>query len=338
MKLRSLTFALSLAAVLGLAGGVAAAAPTITLKSAGKLFNANGATGVVQFTVTGGTPAGKVTVETTVAPVEDAAWLVLADGYLSRTATFNRNGVAQGQVKYRVLKNAAALPREATLLLQASGAPESLGFTVSQKAAPCAVAIAPAESTLPAAGGAGSFQVTAPEGCGWVASLGAGVRWVGIVSGRVGVGTATVAFSGGANETGAARAARIRVSPMGGEPKNHTVTQESLVGDRAIGIWANRVSGTDPVEETVVFTQDGQFFEHRRTDAGAEGSFSAVYTLALDRLTAAVRSTWGQASLAAGDELQAEVELQAGALCLRNPTVNGVALAADLGCFGPVAR
>ena len=77
-------------------------------------------------------------------------------------------------------------------------------FTVIQ--AGCAFSIAPANATVPAGGGTGSFAVSASGSCAWTATSNA--PWISITSGGTGTGAGTVQFSAAGN-TGVARTGTI---------------------------------------------------------------------------------------------------------------------------------
>ena len=72
----------------------------------------------------------------------------------------------------------------------------------------CTYILSPTSKTFKAAGGSGSFTVSAPSGCSWTASETA--DWVQITSGPSGQGNGTVKYTVSAN-TGAARTETINV-------------------------------------------------------------------------------------------------------------------------------
>jgi hypothetical protein len=94
-----------------------------------------------------------------------------------------------------------------------------LTFTLNQ-AAPlpnCTYTLNPGGATVPAAGGTGSFTVTASSGCAWTAV--ASAPWITVTSGAAGNGNGTVAFTVAAN-SGASRSGSIVVAGQ-----TFTVTQ-----------------------------------------------------------------------------------------------------------------
>jgi hypothetical protein len=85
-------------------------------------------------------------------------------------------------------------------------------FTVTQDA-PCTFSIAPTAQTMSAAGGAGSFTVTAGGSCAWTATS-SDPAWLSVTGGSPGSGNGQVTFSVSANSTGADRTATIAVAGL----------------------------------------------------------------------------------------------------------------------------
>jgi len=115
------------------------------------------------------------------------------------------SGSGNGSVGYVVLPNIGSA-RSSTISIGGQN------FTVSQ-AAPlptCTYKLNPEGATVPAAGGTGTFTVTAPSGCAWTA-VPTTPQWITITSGASGNGNGTVAFSAAAN-SGARRSGTIVVA------------------------------------------------------------------------------------------------------------------------------
>ena len=115
------------------------------------------------------------------------------------------SGSGNGSVGYVVLPNIGSA-RSSTISIGGQT------FTVSQ-AAPlptCTYKLNPEGATVPAAGGTGTFTVTAPSGCAWTA-VPTTPQWITITSGASGNGNGTVAFSAAAN-SGARRSGTIVVA------------------------------------------------------------------------------------------------------------------------------
>jgi hypothetical protein len=92
-------------------------------------------------------------------------------------------------------------------------------FTVNQAAVlpACTYTLSASSATIPAAGGTGTFNVTAAAGCTWTAVTSA--TWITITAGASGSGNGTVSFTVAAN-TGASRTDNIVVAGQ-----TFTVTQ-----------------------------------------------------------------------------------------------------------------
>ncbi len=91
-------------------------------------------------------------------------------------------------------------------------------FTVNQ-ASGCTVGIAPTSQTMTAAGGTGSFNVTASGSCGWTATP--NMPWISVTGGASGSGNGTVQFSVAPN-TGGARSGAITAAGQ-----TFTITQDA---------------------------------------------------------------------------------------------------------------
>jgi hypothetical protein len=139
------------------------------------------------------------------------AWTA-ATGASWITVTSGASGSGNGTVGFVVLPNLGAA-RSDTILIAGQT------FTVSQAAVlpTCTYTLSAPGVTVPIAGGAGSFNVTAPVGCAWTA--GTGASWITITSGASGIGNGTVSFTAAANP-GATRTDTIVV-----EGQTFTVTQ-----------------------------------------------------------------------------------------------------------------
>ena len=93
--------------------------------------------------------------------------------------------------------------------LNGLSATASAPVTVEPPAVPCSYAVSPASQSVAAAGGSGSFSVTAAAGCSWTA--GSGASWITVTGGSNGSGNGTVAFSAAANTTTSSRTGTIAV-------------------------------------------------------------------------------------------------------------------------------
>jgi hypothetical protein len=154
------------------------------------------------FTAAGGTATGTVTAAPT------CNWTVSPPAWAPVTA--GSTGTGNGSFTINVAANSGAA-RSAYALLTGPGV--TSGFFLEQQASPCATwTISPASANIPAAGGTGSFTVSAPIGCTW--SLGALPSWFSLTSPGSGSGYGSISYTVAAN-TGAARSATATLSGAG---------------------------------------------------------------------------------------------------------------------------
>ena len=167
---------------------------TYTLSAGSTSVTAIGATGSVDVITT----ASCAWTATT-----SAAWITIASG---------ASGTGNGTVGFVVLPNLGAARSDSILI-------GGQTFTVNQAAVlpTCTYTLSAPSATIPAAGGTGTFNVTAPAGCTWTALTSA--TWITITAGASGSGNGTVSFTVAAN-TGASRTDNIVVAGQ-----TFTVTQ-----------------------------------------------------------------------------------------------------------------
>jgi len=122
------------------------------------------------------------------------------------------SGTGNGTVGFLVLPNLGAA-RSDTITIAGQT------FTVNQASAlpVCTYTLSAQSATVPAAGGTGSVDVTAPAGCTWTATTAS--TWITINSGASGSGNGTVSFTAAAN-TGPSRSDTITIAGQ-----TFTVTQ-----------------------------------------------------------------------------------------------------------------
>jgi Putative binding domain, N-terminal/Viral BACON domain len=170
------------------ANQAAAAAPvcTYTLDANSASPSALGGPGSVSVTAA----AGCAWTATT-----SASWITLTAG---------ASGNGNGTVSFLVLPNLGAARSDSILIAGQT-------FTINQAAVlpSCTYSLSPSGTTVPIAGGTGSFNVTATPGCAWTAVPGA--PWIAITSGASGNGNGTVGFAVVANP-GATRSGAIAVA------------------------------------------------------------------------------------------------------------------------------
>ncbi|HMF58647.1 MAG TPA: S8 family serine peptidase [Pyrinomonadaceae bacterium] len=162
----------------------------------------------LSFTSNPGT--GRVAISST----PNCEWAAQANaGWITIT---NRSG-GSGNLYFTVSANNTQTQRTAQITV----ADQSI--TVTQEAAPpqsCASPISPSSQHFSMAGGAGSVQVTAPNGCNWSAV--SNDYWIGVTQGSSGSGNGSVNFAVEANSSFPARTGTIMIAGQ-----TFTVTQDS---------------------------------------------------------------------------------------------------------------
>jgi len=128
-----------------------------------------------------------------------ASWITL-----SGATTGNGNG----PVSFSVAANTSSSTRSGVITVQGQT------FTVNQAAAtPCTYQLNPTSvpSPIAAAGGSGSFNVIAPNGCAWTATKEASLSWITFPGATTGSGNGSVSFSVAANTSSSTRSGVITV-------------------------------------------------------------------------------------------------------------------------------
>ena len=163
------------------------------------------------------------------------------------TISSNSNGIGNGTVGYTVSANTAISSRTGTMTLAGET------FTVTQTGTLCTYSITPTSQSFNPTGGTGNVKVSAPSGCGWVAS--SSVSWINIISGSSGSGDGTVNYSVSANTSISKRTATMAIAG-----NNFTVTQVGAVGQiptscpksiSPVGNFFDKDGGTGIVDVTV---------------------------------------------------------------------------------------
>ena len=140
--------------------------PPVTLIPSSQSFPVNGGNGTVGVDWTS---------NCNWTSMSNASWI---------TITFSSN-CCNGIVNYTIAPN-TGVTRIGTITIAGQT------FTATQAGA-CLATILPTESTIGTGGGMGSVSVSAPVGCGWVATSNA--PWIQVFSGAVGSGNGTVVYS-----------------------------------------------------------------------------------------------------------------------------------------------
>jgi hypothetical protein len=135
--------------------------------------------------------------------------------------TEGQSGAGEGTIRFRVAQNYGAAR---TGLLRIAGQ----AVTIAQEAGEgCDVTLTPATQTVPAAGGSGSFTVTAPNDCAWTAA--ASDPFISLVLGASGNGNGAVNFRVAENKSVAARTGAIILFG-----RRFTLTQEAAPYELAV--------------------------------------------------------------------------------------------------------
>jgi len=178
------------------------------LSPAGASFGAAG--GVSSFMVAA--PGGCAWTATA-----SAAWLMVTSG---------ASGSGGGTVAFSVATNAGAASRTASIAVA------DQSFAVTQAGlSDCTATLSANDEIFPAAGGAGTFQVTAASSCDWMAV--ANVAWITLTdpAGGFGTGSRRVSYSVAANNGDAGRTGtvtvgsrRFAVTQAGAKPCTYSVS------------------------------------------------------------------------------------------------------------------
>jgi len=124
---------------------------------------------------------------------------------------------------------------EALALNRAANATQIFAFTYGRGAhraalggADCLYSLSPASATIKAEGGAGSVNISAPNGCPWMASVNpSGEGWIRINGADSGGGGGTINFTVEPNTSAMARAGTINIAG-----RSFTITQTGIVNPR----------------------------------------------------------------------------------------------------------
>lgn len=127
-----------------------------------------------------------------------ASWVSILEG---------ASGVGSGTVSYRVSTNTSVEARSATLTIG------NQPHAISQQGRPptvCAYTLSPTNAVAAHTGLAGTFTVSAPADCAWVATPSA--PWITVTDGLQGTGNGSVSYAVARNRDSADRAATIVVA------------------------------------------------------------------------------------------------------------------------------
>lgn len=183
-------------------GANSGGARTGVISIAGRAFTVTQAAATCTYAL--GSPAAAVaapggTGTVTVSTGTSCAWTAVSNTTWI-TVTSGASGTGNGAVAFSVAANTGGA-RMGTITIAGQT------FTVTQAAvAPCTYSLTPTTASSAAAGGIGTFAVSAGTGCAWTATSNA--AWITVTSGASGSGTGTVAYLV-ANNAGSARMGTI---------------------------------------------------------------------------------------------------------------------------------
>lgn len=117
-------------------------------------------------------------------------------------------GQGSGQITFRAAQNPSGTPRESAIVVN------NQRLTVRQDPAPCGFETSVSNTRFPAAGGAGTVNVSGPSGCAWTAA--SNVAWIAVPASAAGSGAGTATFAvapnGGGERTGTLTVAGIGIA------------------------------------------------------------------------------------------------------------------------------
>jgi len=218
----------------------------LSLSSMSQSFSATGGTGTVNVVL--GSGSGCAWTATS-----NAVWI---------TVTGGASGTDNGTVSYSVAANTGAA-RSGTITIAGQT------FTVNQAAASCSYTLSASGASMPAAGGSGSFNVTAGSGCAWTATPSAG--WIHITGGASGSGNGTVSFGADAN-SGSARSGTIGVAGQ-----TFTVNQAAGGSTSAYSHWLPAVIHKDVPSKNAKWRSDVAVLNRSSSPATVQLFFYSSY-------------------------------------------------------------
>lgn len=183
----------------------------------------------LSFRADGSVAAGQPT-QITISTQSPAAWTATGPNWTSVSPS---TGTTSGSAApYTSVVTVAATPttgatRTGNINFSVGGLTADVAVTQTG-----GVTLSPASANAPSTAWSGTFNVVAPAGIAWSATLASGSPWLSITSGSSGSGNGPVGFSVQAN-TGAARSGQINVGGTGLQTAIFTVTQPASGGGTA---------------------------------------------------------------------------------------------------------
>ncbi len=183
----------------------------------------------LSFRADGSVAAGQPT-QITISTQSPAGWTATAANWISvspSSGTTSGSGAPYTSVVTVAVTPTAGATRTGNINFSVGGLTADVAVTQTG-----GVTLSPASANAPSTAWSGTFNVVAPAGIAWSATLASGSPWLSITSGSSGSGNGTVGFSVQAN-TGAARSGQINVSGVGLQTAIFTVTQPASGGGTA---------------------------------------------------------------------------------------------------------
>ncbi len=186
-----------------------------TLTIGGQTFTVTQAAAPCTFSVSPTNPAiiaSAASGSTGVTAPAGCAWTAVSNSTAWLTVTSGATGSGNGSVGFSATGNVSATPRVGSLTVAGQT------VTVTQAGVGCTFTISSNSLSVPAAGGAGSTNVTSPAGCPWSAA--ANDNWITVTSGASSSGNGSAGFSVAANPNASARTGTLTIASQ-----TFTVTQ-----------------------------------------------------------------------------------------------------------------
>ena len=188
--------------------------------------------------------------------------------------TSGATGSGNGSVGFSVSANTSPSQRIGTLTVAGQT------FTVTQAGAGCTFAISSTSSSVVAAGGTGSTNVTAGVGCPWSAA--SHDSWITVTGGVSGSGNGSVSFSVAANPNTSARTGTLTIAT-----RTFTVSQAAAAGcgysltptSRVVGSAGGNTTTTVSAAAGCAWTAVSNAPGWLAIESGASGSGNGVVTL-----------------------------------------------------------
>ncbi|MBI2689919.1 MAG: hypothetical protein HYX27_26740 [Acidobacteria bacterium] len=190
-----------------------------------------------RMTALGGTGTFALTTSCVWTAQSSASWLAL---------TSAASGTGTATFTFRADPNPAPAERSGSIIIGGTA------FLVTQDGVGCSLNISASALDVPAAGGAGSFDVSSTTGCNWTAA--SNVPWITFTSAASGGGDATISFAVAANTTPGTRTGVITVGN-----RTFTITQGGANCELSINPTANTAVPSNAFQASIAVTSTCQW-------------------------------------------------------------------------------